>query len=155
MALFNRHSATDALSTFLRTSEEGGATDSRSQQSKQLLAAGVSLIVWDGILDGFVSDPAIFAAAMSNIACASVASSKLEELTGVRSIKALRQLAREVDGSIIITKSEALEAYLKEASACGRDGKVWLLLVAAHLSALRANADLRPLIYPHRTSETS
>lgn len=148
MALFSRSGARNALSTFVRQSSEGG-DDSRSSQSALLIAAGVSTVVWDDILGGFMNDPAIFAAAVSHIACASMAPMKLEELAGVKTIKALRQLAREVDASIVTTKEEDLSAFLRGVVALGADGRVWLLLVAAHLANLKADENVRPLIYPN------
>lgn len=149
MALFSRSGARNALSTFVRSSEEGGSTDSCALQSARLLLAGFTPILWDDVLAGFVSDPAIFAAAVSHIASASMAPSKLEELAGVKTIKALRVLAKDVDASIVTTNDGALSAFLRGVAALGADGRVWLLLVAASLAGLRADAQLRPLIYPN------
>lgn len=144
MTLFSYTSVKSALSTFVREGD-----DSRASQSDFLIATGVSTIVWDEILGGFINDPAIFAAAVSHIACASMAPAKLEELAGVKSIKSLRRFAREVDASIVTTRDESLRTFLTEIAKLGRDGRVWILLVAANLASLRTDQDLQLLIYPN------
>ncbi len=149
MALFSRSGARSALSTFVRQNDEGGSTDSRATQSARLLQAGFAPILWDDELGGFVSDPAIFAAAVSHIATASMAPAKLEELKAVKTIQAMRALAKDVDASIVTPEDGALSAFLRGVAALGTDGRVWLLLVAAHLGSLKATAQLRPLIYPN------
>ncbi|MFA4846262.1 MAG: hypothetical protein WC654_06945 [Patescibacteria group bacterium] len=138
------------MSTFVRTSEEGGLTDSRGMQSRKLIDAGASTAQWDDILEGFVSDPAIFAAAVSHVAVANVAKAQLEELAKVKSIKGLRGLSKQITVGVVSTSDTSLLDFLTEVVAITKDGRAWLFLVAANLSALRGDTKLRPLTYNPR-----
>ncbi len=149
LRLFRDTSVFDALATLVRQSDDGGATDSRADTAAKLIEAGAERqAVYDDVLEGFVSDPAIFAAAVSGIAGASLPPATLEPLLEVRSIKALRKLARDFDAATIQTDDSLLRSLLDEAAVLNVDGKAWALLVAGHLSLLRADRNLRPLIHP-------
>ena len=169
MKLFRNTSVFNALNTFVRMSDEGGATDSRAAQARALIAAGpASQAVYDSILEGFVSDPATFAAAVSGIAGASLPPAAIEALLEAKSVKALRKLAKGFDAATIKTEDSGLRAFLDEAARCddvgknlssdakvirdvidgGPDGHAWTMLVAGHLSLLRADRGIRAFIYP-------
>lgn len=168
--LFRDTSAFSALSTLVRQTDDGDATDSRPAQAAALVAAGPARqAVHDADLDGFVSDPADFAAAVSGIAGASLPHATIESLLAVTSIRALRKLAKDFDAAAIETGDPALRAFLDEAARVGQsgrsdleligqavdqianrgpNGRAWTMLVAGHLSLLRADQKVRPLIYP-------
>jgi len=120
-----------------------------------------SQAVHDEILEGFVSDPAVFAAAVSRVAGASLPQATISSLLATESIDGLRELAGAFDPSTIETSSENLAAFIgKEGDLdpdgkaidcvmnAGPDGRAWIMLVAAHLTLLRANREIRTLIYP-------
>ncbi|MBI4437416.1 hypothetical protein HY631_00490 [Candidatus Uhrbacteria bacterium] len=153
---FTRMGATDALSTFIRASEDG-VTDSRPHQARQLVAAGAATAQWDEILEGFVSDPAIFAAAVSHLATAHLDQGTLDRLAQVRSRKQLTAVMWDclVSAGDIQTENQVLRRFLQEVLALGKDGQAWFLLVAAHLSTLRADVKLRPLVYHPQKKELS
>ncbi len=154
MALFPKFGASNALSTLVRSSEEG-ATDARALQSERLLAEPVeSQVVYDDILQGFVSDPAIFAATVSHMATARLTPARLEEVREAKTIKALRKLAAGVSTDLIVTESTTLQDFLARAVALGADGRAWVQLVAAHLSTLKADTKLRPLLFSPKAQET-
>jgi hypothetical protein len=145
--LFSKFGASNTLSTLVRSSEEG-ATDARVLQSERLLAEAVERqVVYDDILQGFVSDPAIFAATVSHMATARLTPSKLEEVREAKTIKALRKLAAGMSEDLVVTESTTLQSFLTGAVALGADGRAWVLLVAAHLSTLKADTKLRPLLF--------
>jgi len=150
LKLFRNTTVFTALSTLVRQTEEGDATDSRKAQSARLIEAGAaSQAVYDDILEGFVSDPVIFAAAVSGIAGASLPPATIESLLEAGSMKALRKLAKDFDPATIETGDPSLRAFLDEAARLDPDGRAWAMLAAGHLSLLRADRKIRPLIYPN------
>lgn len=170
LRLFRNTSVFSALSTLVRQTEEGDATDSRATMAARLIEAGAARqAAYDEILGGFVSDPAIVAAAVSGIAGASLPPATIESLLAAPSIRALRKLTRDFDPATIETDDANLRAFLDDAARVGRtsdpkledieqvmaqlhgigpDGRAWLMLVAGHLTLLRADRKVRPLIYP-------
>ncbi len=178
MRLFRNTSVFSALFTLVRQTEEGDATDSRPIQARALIAAGaVSQAVYDDVLEGFVSDPSIFAAAVSGIARASLPAATIESLLEIRSMKSLRKLAKGFDPGAIETDDPALRAFLDQAACLdpgatsrkdldavrevldnvmgtGPDGRAWVMLVAGHLSLLRTDRKVRSFLYsPGRRSD--
>ena len=158
MHLFRKTSVSSAYFTFVRQTEEGEATDSRPSQARQLIALGAaSQAVHDEILEGFVMDPAVFAAAVSHIATASLSLDELDILLKARELAVIRRLAFVVimahrgitTQCAIDTEDAALRAFIDEALALGPDGQAWTVLVAGHLSLLRTDREIRPLLYPH------
>lgn len=154
--MFDRSAVFEAFSTFVRKNEEGGATDSRRSQLDSYLAHPLGQVsaVYDDVLQGFVGDPATFAAMMSCLAGARLPPSKLEELSSVKSIKALRKLTMDIDPFVVQTEHEPLRIFLQTTFDLGKDGRAWVLLVAGHLSSLRTDSTARAFIYPFNKKES-
>lgn len=162
MRLFRNTSVDNAIKMLVQEWDGGDSTDSRAGTAESLISAGAAgQVVYDEILEGFVSDPAIFAAAASGMAGASLPSTSIESLLAIESVDELRELAKDFDPAAIETKNASLGAFIgKEGDLdpvgkimdnvmnASPDGRAWLMLVAAHLTQLRANQEFRTRIYP-------